>query len=104
MGLFADEAQHDVWGKDRNVLVASDGRLCLLDWGLAGHLTRRLRLALADFWIAAVEQDAERIVRFHTLCKTIIGMADTTGAPPVAPALIAETLTLGEAIVADHRG
>jgi hypothetical protein len=31
-------------------------------------------------------------------------MADTTGAPPVAPALIAETLTLGEAIVADHRG
>ncbi|MBN2970441.1 hypothetical protein ACFSC3_20630 [Sphingomonas floccifaciens] len=50
------------------------------------------------------EQDAERIVRFHTLCKTIIGMADTTGAPPVAPALIAETLTLGEAIVADHRG
>lgn len=46
-----------------NVLVAPDGRLCFLDWGLAGHLTRRLRYALADFWIAAVEGDAERVVR-----------------------------------------
>jgi len=46
-----------------NLLVASDGRLCFLDWGLAGHLTRRLRNALADFWIAAVEQDTERIVQ-----------------------------------------
>lgn len=46
-----------------NLFVARDGRLCFLDWGLAGHLTRRLRLALADFWIAAVEQDVERIVQ-----------------------------------------
>jgi len=35
----------------------------VLDWGLAGHLTRRLRYALADFWRAAVDQDAERIVQ-----------------------------------------
>lgn len=46
-----------------NVLVTRDGRLCFLDWGLAGHLTRRHRYALADFWVAAVEQDAERIVQ-----------------------------------------
>ncbi len=46
-----------------NIFVASDGRLCFLDWGLAGHLTRRLRHALADFWIAAVDQDIERIVQ-----------------------------------------
>ena len=46
-----------------NVLIGPDGRLCFLDWGLAGHLTRRLRYALADFWIAAVEGDAERVVR-----------------------------------------
>ena len=46
-----------------NVLATSDGRLCFLDWGFAGHLTRRLRYALADFWVAAVEQDAERIVQ-----------------------------------------
>lgn len=45
-----------------NVLVPSDGRICLLDWGLAGNLTHRLRLALADLLVAAVEQDAERIV------------------------------------------
>ncbi|MDO8543734.1 MAG: AarF/UbiB family protein [Opitutaceae bacterium] len=46
-----------------NIFVTSDSRLCFLDWGLAGHLTRRLRHALADFWIAAVEQDTERIVQ-----------------------------------------
>ncbi len=46
-----------------NVLITADGRLCFLDWGLAGHLTRRLRYALADFWTAAVEGDAERVVR-----------------------------------------
>jgi ubiquinone biosynthesis protein len=46
-----------------NIFVAADGRLCFLDWGLAGHLTRRLRHALADFWIAAVEQDTERVVQ-----------------------------------------
>lgn len=46
-----------------NIFVATDGRLCFLDWGLAGHLTRRLRHALADFWIAAVEQDNERMVQ-----------------------------------------
>jgi ubiquinone biosynthesis protein len=46
-----------------NVFVTLDGRLCFLDWGLAGHLTRRLRYALADFWIAAVEGDAETVVR-----------------------------------------
>ncbi len=46
-----------------NLLVTTDGRLCFLDWGLAGHLTRRLRYALADLWAAALEQDAERIVQ-----------------------------------------
>jgi len=46
-----------------NVFITRDGRLCFLDWGLVGHLTRRLRYALADFWVAAVEQDAEWIVQ-----------------------------------------
>ena len=46
-----------------NVLITHDGRLCFLDWGLAGLLTRRLRHALADFWIAALDGDAERVVR-----------------------------------------
>ncbi|HVU25716.1 MAG TPA: AarF/UbiB family protein [Opitutus sp.] len=46
-----------------NILITDDDRVCFLDWGQAGHLTRRLRLALADFWIAAVDQDIERIVQ-----------------------------------------
>jgi ubiquinone biosynthesis protein len=49
-----------------NVIVTADHRLCFLDWGMVGHLTRRLRLGLAEFWTAAVEQDAERIVRIAT--------------------------------------
>lgn len=50
-----------------NILVADDGRLCLLDWGMAGHLTRRLRLALADFWDAVEQQEAERIAHLAAL-------------------------------------
>ncbi len=46
-----------------NLLVTRDSRLCFLDWGLAGQLTPRLRTALADFWEAAVGQDAEAVVR-----------------------------------------
>jgi ubiquinone biosynthesis protein len=46
-----------------NIFITEDGRLCFLDWGLAGNLTRRLRYAVADFWSAAIEQDTERIVR-----------------------------------------
>jgi len=46
-----------------NVLVTDDRRLCLLDWGLAGHLTRRLRYALADLFLAAAGHDAEQVVQ-----------------------------------------
>ena len=45
------------------MLVTADGRLCLLDWGLAGHLTRRLRYTLADLFLAAAAHDAEQIVQ-----------------------------------------
>lgn len=46
-----------------NIIVTHDDRLAFIDWGMVGHLTPRLRYALADFWIAAVGQDAERLVR-----------------------------------------
>lgn len=59
-----------------NVLVTADGRLCFLDWGLAGHLTRRLRHALADLFLAAVEQDAERIVQIAAELGSPAGRAD----------------------------
>lgn len=59
-----------------NVLVTSDGRLCFLDWGMAGNLTRRLRLALADLFLAAVHQDAERIVQIAAELGSPGGRAD----------------------------
>ena len=46
-----------------NVIITADGRIAFVDWGMAGHLSRRLRYALGDFLIAAMEQDAERLVR-----------------------------------------
>jgi ubiquinone biosynthesis protein len=59
-----------------NVLITPDGRLCFLDWGMAGHLTRRLRLGLADLFLAAVEQDAERIVQIAAELGSPAGRAD----------------------------
>jgi ubiquinone biosynthesis protein len=59
-----------------NVLVTPDGRLCFLDWGMAGNLTRRLRLGLADLFIAAVQQDAERIVQIAADLGSPGGRAD----------------------------
>lgn len=59
-----------------NVLVTSDGRLCFLDWGMAGNLTKRLRLGLADLFLAAVHQDAERIVQIAADLGSPGGRAD----------------------------
>jgi ubiquinone biosynthesis protein len=59
-----------------NVLVTPDGRLCFLDWGMAGNLTRRLRLGLADLFIAAVNQDAERVVQIAAGLGSPGGRAD----------------------------
>jgi ubiquinone biosynthesis protein len=46
-----------------NLVITADLRLAFIDWGMVGHLTRRLRYALADFLVAAIDQDAEQIVR-----------------------------------------
>jgi ubiquinone biosynthesis protein len=59
-----------------NLLVTRDARLCFLDWGLAGNLTPRLRAALADFWEAAVRQDAEGVVRIALELAPEPGRAD----------------------------
>jgi len=50
-----------------NLLVCPDGRLCVLDWGQVGQLTRRMRHFLADLFEAADAQDAERIVSSASL-------------------------------------
>ena len=62
-----------------NVLITDDGRLCFLDWGMAGNLTRRLRLGLADLFLAAVDQDAERIVQIASELGSPAGRADLRG-------------------------
>ncbi|HKB89886.1 MAG TPA: AarF/UbiB family protein [Opitutaceae bacterium] len=59
-----------------NVLVSSDGRLCFLDWGLAGHLTRRLRYALADLFVAAASQEAEQVVQIAANLAGPVGKPD----------------------------
>jgi ubiquinone biosynthesis protein len=73
-----------------NVIIAGDGRIAFLDWGLVGHLTKRLRHALADFWIAAVNQDAERIVRIA------VELAPTEARPDVREMERDVTLSLRE--------
>jgi ubiquinone biosynthesis protein len=46
-----------------NIKVTEDGRLCLLDWGLTGQLTKQMRWILADLLDAVVNQDTGKIVR-----------------------------------------
>jgi ubiquinone biosynthesis protein len=58
-----------------NLLVTADGRLCLLDWGMVGQLTRRMRGFLADLFEAAAANDAERLV-------AIAGSMASPGARP----------------------
>jgi ubiquinone biosynthesis protein len=46
-----------------NIIITEEGLVAFIDWGMAGNLTRRLRRSLAEFLIAAIEHDAERVVR-----------------------------------------
>jgi ubiquinone biosynthesis protein len=57
-----------------NLRLMSDGRLCLLDWGLVGQLTRRMRYGLVDLFLAFIQGNAERVV------LTAVNLADS-GSP-----------------------
>jgi len=46
-----------------NLLVMDDGRLCFLDWGMTGRITKELRRTLVDLILALVEKDSETILR-----------------------------------------
>lgn len=50
-----------------NILVTADGRLCFIDWGLAGQLTREMRYFLADLFSAIASNDPEKVVRVAML-------------------------------------
>jgi ubiquinone biosynthesis protein len=44
-----------------NILITPDGRICFIDWGIAGQLTRKMRYRLAELLDAIVHIDAERV-------------------------------------------
>ncbi|MBN2069291.1 MAG: AarF/ABC1/UbiB kinase family protein [Opitutales bacterium] len=46
-----------------NIIITPEGKICLIDWGLVGQLTRHMRYALADMLTALKSKDAERITR-----------------------------------------
>jgi len=46
-----------------NLKVTPDGRLCFLDWGQAGQLTRQMRFDLIDLFGAFLKGDAEQVAR-----------------------------------------
>lgn len=46
-----------------NILITADGRLCLLDWGLVGMLTRTMRHALVDLFSACAKRDPAEVTR-----------------------------------------
>ncbi len=46
-----------------NLLITADARICLIDWGQAGQLTRHMRYFLADLYSAISDDDPEKVVR-----------------------------------------
>ncbi|MBE0467006.1 MAG: hypothetical protein IBX71_07275, partial [Candidatus Desulforudis sp.] len=44
-----------------NVLITPSGRLCLLDWGMVGRLTVRMRRHIVDMLLAILDRDEERV-------------------------------------------
>jgi ubiquinone biosynthesis protein len=46
-----------------NVLITADLRICLIDWGMIGQLTRKMRYSLADLLRAIHDMDPEKVTR-----------------------------------------
>ncbi|MCD8482249.1 MAG: AarF/UbiB family protein [Verrucomicrobia bacterium] len=44
-----------------NIMVADDGRLCFVDWGLSGQLTKQMRHHITDLFSACAERDPEKV-------------------------------------------
>ena len=69
-----------------NILITPDLRICLLDWGLAGQLTSRMRYALIDLFSACAKRDAAMATRIglqlgripHRMQRTNLEKAITT--------------------------
>ncbi len=58
-----------------NVLVTNEGKICLLDWGMVGQLTKQMRYHLADLLKAVMARDIEHIAyrgnRMGKIKKTV---------------------------------
>jgi ubiquinone biosynthesis protein len=50
-----------------NLLVTADMQLCILDWGMVGHLTERDRYELIDLLKSIVDKDSDALV--HVLLR-----------------------------------
>jgi ubiquinone biosynthesis protein len=50
-----------------NLLVTADIRLCIIDWGMVGHLTERDRYELIDLLKSVVDKDSDALV--HVLLR-----------------------------------
>lgn len=50
-----------------NILITKDARLCFLDWGCAGTLSRKMRYFLADIFAAVAELNPEKVLQI-ALC------------------------------------
>ena len=46
-----------------NILITPDNRVCFIDWGVAGTLSRKMRYFLADIFAAAAEGNAEKVLQ-----------------------------------------
>ncbi len=46
-----------------NVLVMEDGRLCFLDWGMTGRITRDMRHRLIELIQAIIQRDTDTLLR-----------------------------------------
>lgn len=53
-----------------NILITPDRKICFVDWGLSGQLTREMRYYLADLLAAVSSGDPERVVNV-TLAQAI---------------------------------
>ena len=60
-----------------NLLVMTDHKLCILDWGMVGHLTERDRYELIDLLKSVIDKDSDSLVHvLLRLSKTNGGAVD----------------------------
>lgn len=46
-----------------NIMVTPDGRLCFVDWGLSGQLTKEMRYHITDLFAACAERNPEKVAK-----------------------------------------